>query len=164
MSPAIFTPAWQGPIVSQMNPVHINSAFKIYFYSIVTCLMTMDRLWIDYSIYCTLRYSAWLHFTVHCYTHKHAHARTHTHVAWRKLSTAFNCPRPQLPASHSNWAPVVISLTHQPTHFTPLTELNCLAYNISGRAAQKTSFLLVIVQLLPWKHIYLRSRYSVMVV
>jgi hypothetical protein len=36
----------------------------------------------------------------------------------------------------------------------------CPAYNISAWTAEKTLFLIVVVQLLPWEHFYLRRRYS----
>lgn len=37
----------------------------------------------------------------------------------------------------------------------------CPSYNISVRSVQKTPFLIVVVQLLPWERVYLRSHYSV---
>jgi hypothetical protein len=49
-----------------------------------------------------------------------------------------------------------------------LTELNSLqlptspAYNISAWTAKKTPLLIVLVQLLPWEHVCLRSWYSAM--
>jgi hypothetical protein len=36
----------------------------------------------------------------------------------------------------------------------------CPTYNISTRTAHKTPFLIVVVQLLPWEHVCLQSRYS----
>jgi hypothetical protein len=41
------------------------------------------------------------------------------------------------------------------------TESNCPAYNISARTTQKTPSLCCCFQLMPWKHVRLRSRYSV---
>jgi hypothetical protein len=40
----------------------------------------------------------------------------------------------------------------------------CPVYSSAARTAQKSHLLTVAVQLLPWEHVYLRSRYSVTVV
>jgi hypothetical protein len=72
--------------------------------------VTIDALWINDSIYCTLWYSAWLHFTVHYYTHTTVQSRLASLPLFgsgfqpgRSPSSAFpNRPRPQLPASKSN--------------------------------------------------------------
>jgi hypothetical protein len=66
--------------------------------------------WIDDRIYWTLWYRAWLHFTVHCYTHTSVHIYVFTSRCLtaasnggRSPSSVFpSCPRPQLPASYSN--------------------------------------------------------------
>jgi hypothetical protein len=59
-----------------------------------------------------------------------------------------NCPQPQLPTSNSyssqrlsGSSPLTNSLTHQPTHTTPLTVNNCPAYNTSAQTTQNTPFL-----------------------
>jgi hypothetical protein len=72
--------------------------------------VTIDEFWIDDRIYWTLWYSAWLHFTIHRYTHNSIHSYvfiSRCSVAAfngrRSPSSGFpNYPRPQLPASHSN--------------------------------------------------------------
>jgi hypothetical protein len=38
--------------------------------------VTIDRFWIDDSIYCSIWYSAWQHFTIYGYTHTHRHTHT----------------------------------------------------------------------------------------
>jgi hypothetical protein len=42
-----------------------------------------------------------------------------------------------------------------------ISSIQCPAYNISARTAQKTPFLCRCFQLLPYEHACLRSRYSV---
>jgi hypothetical protein len=47
---------------------------------ILSCIwVTIDRVWIGDSIYCTLWYNEWLCFTVHCYTHIHQCPQLHLH-------------------------------------------------------------------------------------
>jgi hypothetical protein len=94
-------------------------------------LMNIDRFWIDGRIYWTLWYSAWLHFTIHCYTN----TLVSTVISSLSLpdsgsnggcspSSGFaNWPRPQLPASNNNSSqrlnrssPVTHSLTHSLTN------------------------------------------------
>jgi hypothetical protein len=99
--------------------------------------VTLDGVWID-RIYWTLWYSARLHFTFDYCTHARARTHTHTHThtsvyshvftsrclvatsnGGRSPSSGFpNCPRPQLPASHSNSSQRLnlSSPTHQLSH------------------------------------------------
>jgi hypothetical protein len=74
--------------------------------------MNIDGFWIDDRIYWTLRYSVWLHFTIHYYTHAHT-TSVHSHVFISRCSVATSngrrspssgfptYPGPQLPVSHS---------------------------------------------------------------
>jgi hypothetical protein len=85
-------------------------------------------------------------------------------------------PVPQLLATTSNGSQrlncscLTNSLTHQPTlhfpelHCTALPLTNCPGYNISARTAQKTPFLVFVVQSLSWEHVCLRSRFLAMAV
>jgi hypothetical protein len=88
-----------------------------YFH--VHAVWLLDGVW----IYWIAWYSAWLHFTIHCYTN----TRVHSHVSTSRCSVAAsnsgrspssgfpNYPRPQLPAPHSNssqWLDLSSSLTH----------------------------------------------------
>jgi hypothetical protein len=50
--------------------------------------VNIDGLWFHDWIYWTFRYSAWLHFTVRCYTHTSVHSHVFTAVAWYRLPTA----------------------------------------------------------------------------
>jgi hypothetical protein len=82
---------------------------------IVTCMsVAIDGFWIDDSIYCTLRYSAWLHFTVH------------THVFTSRCSVAASNDGHSLPfgsaTDHNDWITLNNSVTHQPTNSTQLTD------------------------------------------
>jgi hypothetical protein len=136
----------------------------------------------------------------------HIHTSVHSHVftrcclvaassSGRSPSSAFpNCPRPQLPDSHSNSSqrlnlnsPLTNSLTHSPTNnsLTHSPTNNSLihslthslthqpitlqftgypAYKISARTAQETLFLCCCIQLFSWKHASLTNRYLVTVV
>jgi hypothetical protein len=83
--------------------------------------VTVDGVWIGNRIYWTLWYSAWLHFTVHCYRHTHSgiYSNVFTAIAWYRLSTT-DVPLPLgswnvsglsyqlLTATAHNWTPVVI--------------------------------------------------------
>jgi hypothetical protein len=91
----------------------------------------------------------------------------------RFLSSGFpNCPRPQLPAPHSNSSQrlnssryTTNSLTHQLNHwFSPLTNCNLkdvllITSWYRQHIKQRSSFA---VKLLPWKHASLQSRYLAM--
>jgi hypothetical protein len=77
---------------------------------------TVDGFWIDDRIYWTLWYSAWLHFTAHCYTHISVHSHAFTSCCLVAASSGgcspysglLNCSQPELPASYSNssqWTP-----------------------------------------------------------
>jgi hypothetical protein len=106
---------------------------------------------IDDGIYWALWCSAWLHFTIHCYTHTSVHSHVFTSRclvaasnSGHSPSSGFpNYPRPQLPASHSNSSQrlnpnsLTQSLTNQLSWPSPTS---CSAYNISTRTAQKTPF------------------------
>jgi hypothetical protein len=98
--------------------------------------VTTDVFWTDNQIYWTLWHRAWLHFhitIIHTHTTAHSHVFTsHCLVAaskgGRPPSSGFpNCPRPQLPNSHSNNSRLRLSspLTHCTplANFTPLTVL-----------------------------------------
>jgi hypothetical protein len=74
-----------------------------------------------------------------------------------------NCPRPQLPASHSissqrlNFSSLLTnSVTHLPDLFITSTRLllSCQNYNIAARIAQKTPSRRYCIQFLPWKHAF----------
>jgi hypothetical protein len=55
-----------------------------------------------------------------------------------------------------------LSLTNKFSSLIPLNWLHCIncpAYSISEQTTQKTLFLCCCIQLLPWKHTYLRSHY-----
>jgi hypothetical protein len=129
----------------------------------------------------TTLYSSLLH------TQIHTHTQTHTTVFSSRCSVAAsnsgqppssgfpNYVRPQLPASHSNSSQrlhISSSLTHSLTNQLLFTSLNSarlhftywLAYNISARIAKRAPFLGCCIQLLPWEHACLRSRYLVMAV
>jgi hypothetical protein len=62
---------------------------------------------------------------------------------------SFLCLRPYWLANISQLPPSLAAISHQPLTF------------LIARTAQKTPFLVVIIQLLLWKHAYLRSFYSV---
>jgi hypothetical protein len=70
--------------------------------------VTIGAYWIADRIYWTLWYSSWLHFTVHSYTLVSTITSSlpllgSASNGGRSPSSGFpNCPRPQLPASHSN--------------------------------------------------------------
>jgi hypothetical protein len=75
--------------------------------------------------------------------------------------TALHCTAPTTSVRLLGWRPsptdfLLLWLT--PDHLTKF--YICPAYNTSARIARKT-FLIVVVHLLPWEHVYLRSRYSV---
>jgi hypothetical protein len=73
--------------------------------------MILEEFWI-YRIYCTVPYSSWQQFTVHCYTHTHTGVNCLVFTSrclvaasngGSSLSSGFtNYSRPQLPASGSN--------------------------------------------------------------
>jgi hypothetical protein len=112
--------------------------------------VTIDGFWIHDRIYWTLWYSAWLLFTVHCYTNTsvHSHASSSCCLVaassggWSHSFWFPNCPWPQL-SSHSNRSQqlnpnryltdrLTHTLTNQLfTNSTQLTLTNCSAYNIS---------------------------------
>jgi hypothetical protein len=118
--------------------------------------VTIDGFYIDDQTYWTLSYSACLQFTVLCHTQTHFSVHSHVFpirclVAATKegrspSSWILNCPRPQLPASHS--------ISSQGL------DLRSLALLITSRhglcTTHRTS---VAIQLLSWKHVCLRSRY-----
>jgi hypothetical protein len=75
--------------------------------------MTVDRFWINDSIYLTLWYSVWLQFTVHYYTHTHTPLVYAVMSSLPLLGSGFqrqmfpflwvpNCLPPQLPACNSS--------------------------------------------------------------
>jgi hypothetical protein len=97
--------------------------------------VTKGRVWIGDSIYCTLWYSVWLHFTVHCCTHTSPQSCLCSGCLIS--SSVVDVPLPlgsctipvlQLPASNSSSSQrlnCTSPLTaHQPTDFTPLYSLN----------------------------------------
>jgi hypothetical protein len=137
--------------VARICPQHIK-----YILSQFYGMWLWRGLGFEDRAYWTLWSRAWLHFTIHYYTH--THSCVHSHVFTSRCSVAaFNngrshfsmfpdYPRPQLLASHSNSSQrlnlsisLTNSVTHQPTQISWLT--NCPAYNISERTEQKTPFL-----------------------
>jgi hypothetical protein len=127
-----------------------------------------------------LWYSAWRHFTVHCYTHTHTHTHIHVSIVTSSLavmlSSGFNggrshssgflhYPRPELPASHSNCSQqlspsssLTNSVTHQQTNSTDFHQLTVLLI-ASRHGSHRKHRTIIAVRLLPWKHACLRSRY-----
>jgi hypothetical protein len=133
---------------------------------------------------CLIQRDYVLLFTIsHTHTHTHTHTRTHTHTHTSFHSHVFTshclvavsnggrspsswfpkCSRPQLPASHSNSSqklnpssPLTNSLTYQPTNL--LTHWLVL-FTTSRHRPHRKHLSSVAVQLLPWRHACLRSRY-----
>jgi hypothetical protein len=67
--------------------------------------------------------------------------------------------------AHNDWNPAALWLNQSLSNqLSSLTPLHCPVYNISARTAQKTPFLCCCIQLLPWKHACLLSRYLVIAV
>jgi hypothetical protein len=50
--------------------------------------VTIDGVWTGGSLYCTLWYNAWLHFTVQYYTYTSVHKHVFISVTWQRLPTA----------------------------------------------------------------------------
>jgi hypothetical protein len=95
----------------------MSQGLRVSWMAIVTCVnisVTIDGFWIEHRSYWNLRYRAWLNFTIHYYTHTHTHTSMHNQVFTSRCSVAAlngggsafcgfqKCPRPQLPAYHSN--------------------------------------------------------------
>jgi hypothetical protein len=93
-------------------------------------------------------YNLLIHYTVLSYTHKHYCPQPRLHcrclIAASKggpspYSAFPNCPRPQLPASHSNNSQQLNPSRYLTDWLT--NQLTASACNISTRTAQKTLFL-----------------------
>jgi hypothetical protein len=137
--------------------------------NILSCIwsVTIDGFWIDDRIYWTLWYSAWLLFTVHCYTHTNTPQCPQSRLHCCCLAAASNggrspssgfpkCHRPQVPASHSNSSqrlnpsrPLTHSLTHSLTKQLLTDSSLILAPNLSclhlcTDSAEKTLPIIVV--------------------
>jgi hypothetical protein len=76
--------------------------------------VTVGGFWIDDWIYWTFWYSAWLPFTVHCYTHTHTLTLTHSHSHTLTLTHSLTL---SLSLSHTH----TLSLSHTHSHTLSLT-------------------------------------------
>jgi hypothetical protein len=128
--------------------------------------LTMDGFWIynwfiehlrivNPSKYSAFANSQILHFTTSCTVFQACCIFANFLVTASMADVPFpmgsrTLPVPQLPVSIRDSQGLNLSnlsLTHQPTHSTPLTLTNCPAHNITTRTAQKTHSF-VAVQLL----------------